>query len=381
MFSCIPCSPCCKSLISFPRLHFYQIKITHVFLNAVFKSVKAVYVGAAVIKARFRSVLARLVAPHSGFNRLNRMHALMPDVETLKAVRKVKEAYAVNYGTLQAVRNIAHTRSLIALLDELFRTVASCPCYSVFSFIPDYELLEVGNYALGALVVRVVHFINEQSAQLTAFIAVEHCAGVCRCRAGAAYIRADVCKKRFEMFRQFIHDAPFCTLHIVHERRETGSLCTDTQAEYVALKEYSSVLLSQLRLAFRADCRIVIKREVVPPVAGKILLLVLVYVIFVNPVARSFWVERPEVAPVLTCNASVPCLIHKCLVVLVYFVRIPSAYAQAGYYALCIRSARSAVVDVLAAERYVFAPVLICPECQHSAADVLQAVFLCYAVM
>src|SRR5574344_727061 len=159
MFSCIPCSPCCKSLISFPRLHFYQIKITHVFLNAVFKSVKAVYVGAAVIKARFRSVLARLVAPHSGFNRLNRMHALMPDIETLKAVRKVKEAYAVNYGTLQAVRNIAHTRSLIALLDELFRTVASCPCYSVFSFIPDYELLEVGNYALGALVVCVMKII------------------------------------------------------------------------------------------------------------------------------------------------------------------------------------------------------------------------------
>src|SRR5574344_2710799 len=183
------------------------------------------------------------------------------------------------------------------------------------------------------------------------------------------------------MFRQFIHDAPFFAFRIVHERRETGSLCTDTQAEYVALEEYSSVLLSQLRLAFCADCRIIIKREVIPPVAGKILLLVLVYVIFVNPVARSFWVERPEVAPVLTCNASVQCMIHKCLVVLVYFVRIPSAYAQAGNNALRVRSARSAVVDVLSSERHVFPAVLICPECQHSAADVLQAVFLCYAVM
>src|SRR5574344_1218573 len=253
MCACNPCSPCCKSLISFPRLHFYQIKITHVFLNAVFKSVQAVYVGASVIKARFRSVLARLVAPHCGFNRLNRMHALMPDVKALKAVRKVKEAYAVNYGTLQTVRNIAHTRSLIALLDELFRTVASCSRNVVFSFIPDYELLEVCNYALGALVVRVVHFINEQSAQLTAFIAVEHGAGGCRCRARAAYIRADVCKQRLEVFRQFIHDAPFFAFRIVHERRETGSLCTDTQAENIALKENTSVLLSQLRLAFRAD--------------------------------------------------------------------------------------------------------------------------------
>src|SRR5574344_818324 len=172
MFSCIPCSPCCKSLISFPRLHFYQIKITHVFLNAVFKSVKTVYVGAAVVKARLRSVLARLVAPHSRFNCLNRMHALMPDVKALKAVRKVKEAYAVNYGTLQTVRNIAHTRSLIALLDELFRTVASCSCYSVFSFIPDYKLLEVCNYALGALVVCVIHFINKQSTQFAFIVPV-----------------------------------------------------------------------------------------------------------------------------------------------------------------------------------------------------------------
>src|SRR5574344_702346 len=228
MFSCIPCSPCCKSLISFPRLHFYQIKITHVFLNAVFHCVQAVYVGASVVKARLRSVLARLVAPHCGFNRLNRMHALMPDVETLKAVCKVKEAYAVNYGTLQAVRNIAHTRSLIALLDELFRTVASCSCYSVFSFIPDYKLLEVCNYAFRALVVRVVRFVNEQPAQFAFIIAVENSAGVCRCRAGAAYIRADVRKQRFEMFRQFIHDAPFFAFRIVHERRETGSLCTDT---------------------------------------------------------------------------------------------------------------------------------------------------------
>src|SRR5574344_644561 len=117
----IPCSPCCKSLISFPCLHFYQIKITHVFLNAVFHCVQAVYVGAAVVKARLRSVLARLVAPHCRLNRLNRMHALMPDVKALKAVRKVKEAYAVNYGTLQAVRNIAHTRSSVALFNELFR--------------------------------------------------------------------------------------------------------------------------------------------------------------------------------------------------------------------------------------------------------------------
>src|SRR5574344_672884 len=217
MFACNPCSPCCKSLLSFPRLHFYQIKITHVFLNAVFKSVQAVYVGASVVKARLRSVLARLVAPHSRFNCLNRMHALMPDVKALKAVRKVKEAYAVNYGTLQTVRNIAHTRSLIALLYELFRTVASCSRNVVFSFIPDYKLLEVCNYAFRALVVCVIHFINEQSAQLTAFIAVEHCAGVCRCRAGAAYIRADVRKQRLEVFRQFIHDAPFCTLRIVHE--------------------------------------------------------------------------------------------------------------------------------------------------------------------
>src|SRR5574344_1605650 len=211
MCACNPCSPCCKSLISFPRLHFYQIKITHVFLNAVFKSVQAVYVGASVVKARLRSVLARLVAPHCGFNRLNRMHALMPDVETLKAVCKVKEAYADNARTLQAVCNIAHTRSLIALLDELFRTVASCSCYYVFSFIPDYKLLEVCNYAFRALVVCVIHFINEQSAQLTAFIAVEHGAGVCRCRAGTANIRAYVCKQRLEMLRQFIHDAPFCT--------------------------------------------------------------------------------------------------------------------------------------------------------------------------
>src|SRR5574344_1519925 len=271
-------------LISFPCLHCHQIEITHVFLNAVFKSVQAVYVGASVIKARFCSVLARLVAPHSRFNCLNRMHALMPDIKALQAVCKVKEAYAVNYGTLQTVRNIAHTRSSVALLYELFRTVASCSRNVVFSFIPDYELLEVGNYALGALVVRVVHFINEQSTQFAFVIAVENSAGVCRCRAGAAYIRADVCKKRFEMFRQFIHDAPFCTLHIVHERRETGSLCTDTQAENIALEEYSSVLLPQFCFAFRCDCRIVIKREVIPPVAGKILLLVLVYVIFVNPV-------------------------------------------------------------------------------------------------
>src|SRR5574344_2247439 len=124
----IPCSPCCKSLISFPCLHFYQIKITHVFLNAVFHCVQAVYVGAAVVKARLRSVLARLVAPHGRFNCLNRMHALMPDIKALKAVCKVKEAYAVNDRSFQAVRNIAHTRSLIALLDELFRTVASCSC-------------------------------------------------------------------------------------------------------------------------------------------------------------------------------------------------------------------------------------------------------------
>src|SRR5574344_2102084 len=217
MFSCIPCSPCCKSLISFPRLHFYQIKITHVFLNAVFKSVKTVYVGAAVVKARLRSVLARLVAPHCGFNRLNRMHALMPDVKALKAVRKLKEAYAVNYGTLQTVRNIAHTRSSVALLDELFRTVASCSCNVVFSFIPDYKLLEVCNYAFRALVVRVIHFINEQSTQFAFIVPVENSAGVCRCRAGAAYIRADVRKQRLEVFRQFIHDAPFCTLRIVHE--------------------------------------------------------------------------------------------------------------------------------------------------------------------
>src|SRR5574344_225530 len=309
------------------------------------------------------------------------MHALMPDVKALQAVCKVKEAYAVNYGTLQTVRNVAHTRSLIALLDELFRTVASCSRNVVFSFIPDYKLLEVCNYAFRALVVRVVHFINEQSAQLTAFIAVEHGAGVCRCRAGAAYIRADVCKQRLEVFRQFIHDAPFFAFRIVHERRETGSLCTDAQAENIALEEYSSVLLPQFCFAFCADCRIIIKREVIPPVAGKILLLVLVYVIFVNPVARSFWVERPEVAPVLTCNASVQCLIYERLVVLVYFVRIPPADAQAGNNALLVRSARSAVVDMLSAERHVFPAVLICPECQHSAADVLQAVFLCYAVM
>src|SRR5574344_2979564 len=152
MFSCIPCSPCCKSLISFPRLHFYQIKITHVFLNAVFHCVQAVYVGASVVKARLRSVFARLVAPHGSFNRFNSVRAFMPDVETFQTVCKITKPYAVNDRTLQAVRNIAHTRSLIALLDELFRTVASCSCYSVFSFIPDYELLEVGNYALGALV-------------------------------------------------------------------------------------------------------------------------------------------------------------------------------------------------------------------------------------
>src|SRR5574344_1741732 len=381
MFSCIPCSPCCKSLISFPCLHFYQIKITHVFLNAVFKSVKTVYVGAAVIKARFRSVLARLVAPHGRFNRFNSVRAFMPDVETFQTVRKVKEAYAVNYGTLQTVRNIAHTRSLIALLDELFRTVASCSCYSVFSFIPDYKLLEVCNYAFRALVVCVIHFINKQSAQFAFVIAVEHCAGVCRCRSCTAYIRADVRKQRLEVFRQFIHDAPFFAFRIVHERRETGSLCTDAQAENIALEEYSSVLLPQFCFAFRCDCRIVIKREVIPPVAGKILLLVLVYVIFVNPVARSFWVERPEVAPVLTCNASVKCLIYKCLVVLVYFVRIPPADAQAGNNALRVRRPASAIVDVLAAERHIFPAVLICPECQHSPAYVLQAVFLCYAVM
>src|SRR5574344_1441278 len=212
------------------------------------------------------------------------MHALMPDVKALQAVCKVKEAYAVNYGTLQTVRNVAHTRSLIALLDELFRTVASCSRNVVFSFIPDYKLLEVCNYAFRALVVCVIHFINEQSTHFAFVIAVENSAGVCRCRVGAAYISAYVCKKRFEMFRQFIHDAPFCTLCIVHERRETGSLCTDTQAEYVALKEYSSVLLSQFRFAFRADCRIVVKREVIPPVAGKILLLVLVYVVLIYPV-------------------------------------------------------------------------------------------------
>src|SRR5574344_1203917 len=232
----IPCSPCCKSLISFPCLHFYQIKITHVFLNAVFKSVKTVYVGAAVIKARFRSVLDRLVAPHCGFNCLNRMHAHMPDIKALKAVCKVKEAYAVNDRTLQAVCNVAHTRSSVALLDELFRTVASCSRNVVFSFIPDYELLEVGNYALGALVVRVVHFVNEQPAQFAFIVPVEHCAGVCRCRAGAAYIRADVCKQRLEVFRQFIHDAPFFAFRIVHERREAGSLCTDAQAENIALE-------------------------------------------------------------------------------------------------------------------------------------------------
>src|SRR5574344_227529 len=109
------------------------------------------------------------------------MHALMPDIKALQAVCKVKKAYAVNYGTLQAVRNIAHTRSLIALLDELFRTVASCSRNVVFSFIPDYELLEVGNYALGALVVRVVHFVNEQPAQFAFIVPVENSAGVCRC--------------------------------------------------------------------------------------------------------------------------------------------------------------------------------------------------------
>src|SRR5574344_1340400 len=135
------------------------------------------------------------------------MHALMPDIKALQAVCKVKEAYAVNDRTLQAVCNVAHTRSLIALLDELFRTVASCSCYYVFSFIPDYKLLEVCNYAFRALVVCVIHFINKQSAQFAFIVPVENSAGVCRCRAGAAYIRDDVCKQRLEVFRRFIHDA------------------------------------------------------------------------------------------------------------------------------------------------------------------------------